>query len=121
MRLLCLHDEAATRTVLALALGLDPEVRAEVVDSADALLARARLDAWDAFVLAGAQGGTVCHDLCRRLKADPVTAGIPVVFLSARAPREEVARVLSVGASACLTQPLDPLTLARELRAALAD
>jgi two-component system, OmpR family, response regulator len=121
MRILCLHDEATTRTILALALGLDPEVRAEVVDSADALLARARLDAWDAFVLAGAQAGAGGHELCRRLKGDPVTAGVPVVFLSARAPRDEVARVLSIGASACLTQPFDPLTLARDLRAALAD
>ena len=59
------------------------------------------------------------YELCRRLKADPVTAGVPVVFLTARSQRDEVARALGIGATACLTKPFDPLTLARELRSAL--
>jgi putative two-component system response regulator len=59
------------------------------------------------------------YETCRRLKADPDTAGVPVVFLTAKTQREEVARALALGAAACLTKPFDPLTLAAELRAAL--
>lgn len=59
------------------------------------------------------------YETCRRLKADPATARIPVVFLTARAQRGEQAGALEVGAVACLVKPFDPLTIGRELLAAL--
>jgi len=53
------------------------------------------------------------------MKADTKTAHLPVVFLTAKTQRDEVARALALGATACLTKPFDPLTLAADLRAAL--
>lgn len=41
------------------------------------------------------------------LKADPLTAGIPVVILSADASQSQVDRLLQVGAAQYLTKPLD--------------
>jgi DNA-binding response OmpR family regulator len=43
-----------------------------------------------------------------------------VIFLTAKTQRGEVARALAIGAAACLTKPFDPLTLAADVRAALA-
>jgi CheY-like chemotaxis protein len=48
-----------------------------------------------------------------------MTAGIPVVFLTARTQRTDEERARAVGAVASLEKPFDPMTLARELRAAL--
>jgi CheY-like chemotaxis protein len=119
MRVLCVDDEEDIRTILGLALSLDPALEADIVPSGPELLVRARDGAWDAFVLDGMMPGMDGYELCRRLKADPTTAEVPVVFLTAKTQREEMARALTLGAAACLTKPFDPLTLAGELRAAL--
>ena len=119
MRLLCVDDEDDIRTILGLALSLDPSIDAEIVSSAEELLAKARAGAYDAFVLDGMMPGLDGYETCRRLKADAATAGVPVVFLTAKTQRDEVARAIAIGATACLNKPFDPLTLAGELRAAL--
>lgn len=60
-------------------------------------------------------------DVCRLLKADPRTANIPVVFLSATY-QSSSSRNLGdqVGASAYLFQPIDPATLTAVIKGALA-
>ncbi len=120
MRLLCADDEQDIRTILELALGLDPEFEATVLPSGSALLERVADGPWDAIVLDAMMPGMDGYETCRRLKADPATAHIPVVFLTAKTQREEVSRALELGAVASLMKPFDPLTLAGELRAALA-
>ena len=119
MRLLCVDDEADIRTILALALSLDPAIDAEIVGSGMEMLDRAAAGPWDAFVLDGMMPGLDGYEVCERLKADPATAAVPVVFLTAKTQREEQDRAIAAGALACLTKPFDPLTLAAELRAAL--
>jgi DNA-binding response OmpR family regulator len=119
MRLLCADDEEDIRTILELSLGLDPDFFVEIHPSGAALLPRASAEPWDAIVLDAMMPGMDGYETCRLLKADPRTASIPVVFLTAKTQREEVARALELGAVASLTKPFDPLTLAAELRAAL--
>lgn len=119
MRLLCADDEEDIRTILSLALSLDPELHAEIVGSGAELLALARVGRYDAFVLDGMMPGMDGYETCRRLKADPVTANTPVVLLTARTQRDEMTRALLTGAVACLAKPFDPLTLAGDLRLAL--
>ena len=119
MRLLCVDDEDDIRTILGLALGLDPSLSVEIVSSASELLERAETGSYDAFLLDAMMPGVDGYETCRRLKADPATAAIPVVFLTAKAQRDDVPRALALGAAACLAKPFDPLTLAAELRMAL--
>ncbi|MRW92860.1 response regulator [Duganella sp. FT80W] len=47
-------------------------------------------------------------ETCRRLKADPVSAAIPVVFLTAKSQQEDEALARSVGAVDFLRKPLNP-------------
>lgn len=56
----------------------------------------------------------------RALRADPRTAGIPVIFLTAKALPKELSHLRDMGALAVLTKPFDPITLPSEIRALLA-
>ncbi len=58
-------------------------------------------------------------ETCRRLKADPATSDIPVVFLTAKVQESEVARALALGAAGCIGKPFDALTLGEQVRAIL--
>lgn len=59
-------------------------------------------------------------ETCRRLKADPATAPIPVIFLTARVQEAEVAKALALGASGCIGKPFDALTLGDRVKEILA-
>ncbi|HXG87595.1 MAG TPA: response regulator [Vicinamibacterales bacterium] len=57
---------------------------------------------------------------CRRLKADPATAAIPVIFLTARSQEVEIQRGLALGAAGYITKPFNALTLGDEVNQVLA-
>jgi CheY-like chemotaxis protein len=119
MRLLCADDEPDIRTILELALGLEPEITAEFFSSGPALIERASAGNADAVLLDAMMPEVDGYETCRRLKADPRTAHLPIIFLTARAQRGEQDDAMRVGAVACLTKPFDPLTIAGELLAVL--
>ena len=52
--------------------------------------------------------GMTGHEVCRQLKADPVTAAIPVIFVTAMADVEDEARGFEVGAVDYITKPVSP-------------
>jgi two-component system response regulator MtrA len=54
-------------------------------------------------------------EVLTRVRADPATANLPVILLSARAQENDVARGYELGASKYIRKPFSP----RELKAAL--
>ncbi|MBN1994673.1 MAG: response regulator [Anaerolineae bacterium] len=50
-------------------------------------------------------------EVCRRIKADPVTAGIIIILLSARGQREDIQMGLAAGADEYITKPFRPSVL----------
>ncbi len=56
-------------------------------------------------------------DTLRALRADPATAAIPVVFMTAKAHRSELERYRSMGVQGVIAKPFDPVTLAAEVKA----
>jgi putative two-component system response regulator len=48
------------------------------------------------------------YEVCRRLKADPATSAIPVLFITARSDEEDEAQGLAVGAADYITKPIRP-------------
>lgn len=52
-----------------------------------------------------------------RLRERPDVAGIPVVFLTAKATKDEVQRLRALGAADVLTKPFDPMTLHEKVKA----
>lgn len=59
-------------------------------------------------------------EVCRRAKADKATAGIPIIFLSARAQDLDVRRGIELGVAAYMTKPFDPLELMDVVKRVLA-
>ena len=55
-------------------------------------------------------------EVCRRLKSDPTTSDIPVIFLTARSQQSEIARGLALGAAGYIVKPFDALALGAQVR-----
>lgn len=60
-------------------------------------------------------------ETCARLRANPETADIPIVFMTAKSQGSEVERGLSLGAAGYIIKPFDALTLGEQLRQLLGD
>ncbi len=55
-------------------------------------------------------------EVCRRLKANPATAGIPVIFLTASGDTDNVVQGFGLGAVDYVTKPADPTILRARVR-----
>jgi putative two-component system response regulator len=60
------------------------------------------------------------HEVCRRLKRNPKTADIPVIFLTARSEREDEELGFELGAVDYITKPISPSICKARLRTHLA-
>jgi two-component system OmpR family response regulator len=115
-RILHVDDNALTRELVELSLGLDPAFALlSCTDANEALNVAA--DWGPDLVLAEAKmPDTDGPALLARLRADPVTAKFPVVFLSACAEDGDVDAMRALGAAGVIAKPFDPATLALTLR-----
>ena len=55
-------------------------------------------------------------EICRRLKAEPETAHMPILILSAKAQVTDVKTGQEMGAEIYLTKPLDPSNLVEQVQ-----
>ena len=55
-------------------------------------------------------------EVCRRLKRDPATADIPVIFITAKGETEDVTAGLDLGAVDYITKPANPAVLKARVR-----
>jgi two-component system sensor histidine kinase/response regulator len=56
------------------------------------------------------------YEVCQKLKSNPVTAGIPVIFLTARNEEEDILQGFSAGGEDYLTKPFRPRELLARVR-----
>ncbi len=73
----------------------------------------------DAIVLDVMMPGIDGMEVVRRIRADPASAAIPVLLLSARAQAKDIAEGLDAGADAYMTKPFEPLDLLERVAALL--
>jgi CheY-like chemotaxis protein len=117
-RVLVVDDEPSMRVVCQVNLSL---AGFDVVDAASGAEALEHLDqhAFDLVLLDVMMPNMSGHDLAERLKQDARTRDVPIVFLSARARREDLRRGFELGAVDYITKPFDPLQLGERLRSLL--
>ena len=119
VKVLIIDDEADIRRIAR--LGLSRVGGMEVVEAASGTdgLARAKADRPDAILLDVMMPGLDGPATLARLREEAETASVPVVFLTAKNIAAEVDHLRSLGAAGVLGKPFDPMTLARDLKAAL--
>jgi CheY-like chemotaxis protein len=117
-RVLLVDDESAIRTICRVNLEGEGLAVTEASEGAEALeevgRKRPSLVLLDV-MMPGVDGWGVAE----RLAADPETRDIPVVFLTARAAREDRLRAQELGAVGYIVKPFDPLQLAGTVREVL--
>ena len=112
-RILVIDDEEAVRSAVKRRLEREGYEVILAADGAQALEIVAR-EIPDLILLDIIMPGIDGLEVCRRLKADPATTGIPVIFLTAHAKSEKVLTGFEVGAVDYVTKPFyTPELLAR--------
>jgi DNA-binding response OmpR family regulator len=91
------------------------------VDNGEDAIVEAGRDAPDVVLLDWMMPGLDGPATCERLKADPATASIPVIFLTAKSQQSEISRGLALGARGYITKPFDALALGRQVQDLLRD
>lgn len=119
MKILIIDDEADIRKIARLSLvrigGMDV---IEAGSGADGVR-KAEAERPDAILLDVMMPGLDGPGTLALLRAGETTAGIPVLFLTAKAMATEIDRLRGLGALAVLTKPFDPMKLPSEVKAAL--
>lgn len=116
IQVLHVDDEPDIREVAEISLGLDPDFRVRSCGSGKEALAAAAEWQPDLILLDVMMPVMDGPATLVRLREDPRTAGIPVIFMTARAQAREVDRFRSLGAVGVIPKPFDPMTLAASVR-----
>jgi DNA-binding response OmpR family regulator len=115
---LVVDDESSIRLLCRVNLELGGYEVAEAANGTEAL-ARAQDGSFGLVVLDVMMPGIGGHDVARLLAQDERTRDLPVVFLSARADRENLRRGYELGAVDYITKPFEPTELAARVTQAL--
>jgi two-component system phosphate regulon response regulator PhoB len=83
-------------------------------------LASARDEMPDLALLDITMPGMSGLDVCRELRADPATADVPIILLTARAQESDIETGFSVGADDYVVKPFSPRELVSRVQAVLA-
>jgi CheY-like chemotaxis protein len=117
-RLLVVDDEATVRSLLTRQLVL-AGFETVVAGNGRAALTAVAAEPFDAIVLDVIMPGLDGFEVCRRLKANPQTAGIPVVFFSTSSSGEFRRRAFNLGAADFLVKPFQTNVLPAYIQAIL--
>lgn len=120
MKVLVVDDEEDVRYVARMSLGRVGNMTVIEASSGEEAIARARSERPDLILLDMMMPGMNGANTLAALREDEETRAIPVVFLTARASAEEIARLKQLGARGVVLKPFDPMTLASDITALLA-
>ncbi len=117
-RVLIVEDEATVRLVIREVLERSGYELAEAADGTEGL-AKAERFRPDVILLDVVLPGLDGSELCRRLKANPATNQIPVIFLTGVEDDVLYSLASEVGAVACISKPFHMETLEAVVEGAL--
>jgi CheY-like chemotaxis protein len=116
VRILHIDDEPDIREIVDLSLGLNPDFQIRSCASGEEGLTAAAewapmLVLLDVMMPRMDGPTTLSH-----LRKNPLTAAVPVLFMTARAQPREVEQFIALGAQGVISKPFDPMTLAFTVR-----
>lgn len=110
-RVLVVEDDVDIQKVIRMSLKLRGVSEVVLVESGTECIERLGGFTPDVILLDVMMPHVDGYETCRRLKQDPATRAIPVVFLTARVQKADRQRGMQLGALGYLTKPFDPMTL----------
>jgi len=118
VKILYVDDEADIRTIVGMALRLDPRLDVKLAPSGTAALRLLDEGEWmpDLALIDMMMPGMSGSDLLSALRARGGLEALPVLFVTASAGEDDVRAYLRFGANGVITKPFDPLTLAETVR-----
>jgi CheY-like chemotaxis protein len=118
-RLLLVDDDDGVRFVARSALERVGGWTVTAVSSGDEAIAEAVASPPDAILLDVMMPGLDGPTTLAQLRHNPVTADIPVIFLTAKARSSQHDTLLELGAKGVLVKPFDPMQLSNQVAALL--
>ena len=117
LRVLCVEDDDDIRRILRLSLEkigrMTVELVADPTQAMESMLARRPQLVLLDWMMPGIDGPA----LLRKMRENPATCGIPVVFVTAKASQRELAELRALGAAGAISKPFAPKDLPDQLRA----
>lgn len=114
-RILAVEDDADNRRIVVKVLTLEGYETLEASDGGSAV-ALARSERPDLILMDLAMPRVDGWEACRQLKADPETADIPIIVLTAFAGRDDEERARQAGCDGYLSKPCRPGTIREAVR-----
>ncbi len=119
-KVLLVDDDADLRRLGQMSLSKVAGWEVVVASSGEQALSLARSELPDVALLDVSMPGMDGRAVLQTLRAEPATAPIPVVFITARALPDEIASLIAAGAAGVITKPFDVMKLPDQILALLA-
>ncbi len=117
-KILVVEDEPENRLLIGMILTTEGYQVIPAVDGADAL-ARLAGDRPDLILLDLMMPQMNGFEVLERLRADPATAPVPVIVLTALAQERDIAHAVSCGAQGYVIKPFEPDELLKRIKQTL--
>lgn len=114
-QILYVDDEPDIREIVQMALGLVPAFSVSTADSGMYALQSMQTNRPDLVLLDVMMPRMDGPTTLQQMRAQPGLRSIPVIFMTAKAMPQEVARFRALGAAAVIAKPFDPMLLAEQV------
>lgn len=113
--ILYVDDEPDIREIVQMALGLVPTLSVSTADSGLHALQNMQASRPDLVLLDVMMPNMDGPSTLQEMRRQPELQSIPVIFMTAKAMPQEVARFRALGAAAVIAKPFDPMLLAEHV------
>jgi CheY-like chemotaxis protein len=114
-RVVYVDDDDDIRQIASLALSLNEEISVETCNSGEAALTLLPRVMPEFILLDVMMPGLDGPSTLARIRANPLLAGIPVAFMTAKAMPVEIERFKEMGVVGVIPKPFDPMRLASQV------
>lgn len=115
-RVMMVEDEPDIQTIAQMALEVLGQFTVEICSSGPEALAKAPIFHPDIILLDVMMPMMDGPTTLSELRANPATAGIPVIFMTAKVQSHEIAQYQAMGALDVISKPFDPMKLPTNIR-----
>lgn len=114
-QILYVDDEPDIREIVQMALGLVPALSVSTADSGLRALQSMQAKRPDLVLLDVMMPNMDGPATLQQMRSQPGLQSIPVIFMTAKAMPQEVARFRALGAAAVIAKPFDPMSLGEQV------